>query len=363
MQLNMQLCSEIFNLKDEFCNEAQKVWQAYNGRKDISLLQQQLRYALINNHFSEQGSGVLNEIVSSISKTSQAQADIYAVCALGALLPEALAYYRRIGASDSVARASLGDVGRWIDNYAITHNGAYGINEFSWAVHTFAGNLFEIGSLQYQMRTNRMPYYIYMYRGKLVVVPQQGLNISADGHLYGTNGTHNDIAFTTELYERDNCIIANKVNDEAAIITQEKIELNINEAKLITACGMPILFVHIPKNTDLSMSAVESSLSEAKQFFTKLNYPCTVGMCCSWILDAEQKSIMKQDGNLAKFSAKFTHFPLYNVCYSGGRFVFNVDYTSDDLHNVVPQTSLAKKMHQHLLQGKELYEAGGAILL
>lgn len=79
------------------------------------------------------------------------------------------------------------------------------------------------------------------------------------------------------------------------------------EMKNRFAEGIPIINVHIMKDTDLSPKSVEESFQLALTFFKKYfpNHRYTLFTCRTWMLYKPMQKLLSDDSNIVKFANKF----------------------------------------------------------
>ncbi len=102
---------------------------------------------------------------------------------MAACLPGALEYQRGMGAGEAQLRATFGDMLRW-EAWFERETGRPGLAELHWAVLPYAGDLFEIGSLQYQLIESRFSVYGWAAPGGgLLLLAGDGLPVDAQGRV------------------------------------------------------------------------------------------------------------------------------------------------------------------------------------
>ncbi len=83
----------------------------------------------------------------------------------------------------------------------------------------------------------------------------------------------------------------------------------LNYSKLPFSYGEKLIYVHIPQGEKLSEEECRKSFIMAEEFFKRYfpDYNYRYYFCESWLLYEGNKSFMKADSNILKFSAMFTH--------------------------------------------------------
>ena len=109
--------------------------------------------------------------------------------------------------------------------------------------------------------------------------------------------------------------------------------------------------LHIPSDADFSPTAVDKSLSEAKNFFERF-YPELINAeytCHSWLLDNQLKTMLKVNSNIIHFQNRFEILNEGEIDFEFIEWVFNTK--SKDFSTLSEKTSLQKNLKQHLLSG------------
>lgn len=363
MTLNQTLCAEVIGGPDGFWGKAATTWAACQTYAPLVQTVTALHAALICRHDNAAGQEALKRGTDWLLQNAPELAPMFPACALGALLPEAMRHYRLLGTPEDILFATFADMRRWIVNYAAAHDGAFGLDEISWVTNPYAGNIFEIGCLQFQMFNNPFSYACYEVNGVVTVVPMSGLAVNDTGHVCGTNGNQNEAAFTTSLTVENGCLTCNAVDSTRACILPHHISFSLADSHLLTAPGLPTLNVHIPGKTDLSPEIITQSARHAQGFFRTLGFPCTAALCESWLLDPLIHSFLPSQSKITQFANRFTCFPVFSEMSWAGRFIFSTDFYPAKLAQVVPVTSLQKKVHAHLTAGGELFDTCGLWML
>lgn len=319
-----------------------------------------LAHELLAEHSADAGRQ-LESLTARVAAAAPDAAPLFPLGLLGAMLPQALAYMRSMGADDTVCRSTFGDILRWVSRYETLH-GEPGVDEFGWIVLPYAGRIFEIGSLQYQMFCNPWPVYGWTdQNGHILLLADKGVHVAADGYVAGTNGSHRDIAFTTAYQESGDMFTGHRYDAATGAVCADVETFSMRDYAKIFAPGSPALNMHIPAKADLNAAAIDTSLAGAHDFFKRIQYPCTVALCESWLLDPQLLQWLYPGSSIAGFAARFARFRVYSAGSWGHRFLFGSDRTPDQITDADAKTSLQKAVLRHWRSGGALYDTGGVI--
>lgn len=113
--------------------------------------------------------------------------------------------------------------------------------------------------------------------------------------------------------------------------------------------NLPLINIHIEKHTDLSNDVVESSIQQAKQFFTEIfpNYKFEGFVTRTWLIYPGIVSLLKPTSNIYKFSQRFEIIATNQATYQALSRV----YGTEDLETIkkLPKnTSLERSIYQNL---------------
>ena len=219
-----------------------------------------LAHELLAEHSADAGRQ-LESLTARVAAAAPDAAPLFPLGLLGAMLPQALAYMRSMGADDAVCRSTFGDILRWVSRYETLH-GEPGVDEFGWIVLPYAGRIFEIGSLQYQMFCNPWPVYGWTdQNGHILLLADKGVHVAADGYIAGTNGSHRDIAFTTAYQESGDMFTGHRYDAATGAVCADVETFSMRDYAKIFAPGSPALNMHIPAKADLTAAAIDTSLA------------------------------------------------------------------------------------------------------
>lgn len=79
-----------------------------------------LAHELLAEHSADTGRQ-LESLTARVAAAAPDAAPLFPLGLLGAMLPQALAYMRSMGADDAVCRSTFGDILRWVSRYETLH--------------------------------------------------------------------------------------------------------------------------------------------------------------------------------------------------------------------------------------------------
>ena len=125
--------------------------------------------------------------------------------------------------------------------------------------------------------------------------------------------------------------------------------------------GNIVIGIHIPSDVDFSPSAIDDSLASAKQFFSTY-YPELSNAeyrCHSWLLDGQLKEMLNDNSNILSFQNRFEVFDDGEIGTDCIQWIYNTKPT--DFVTLAENTSLQRKMKEHLLSGGVIRNAYGRL--
>ena len=126
--------------------------------------------------------------------------------------------------------------------------------------------------------------------------------------------------------------------------------------------GNDCLNIHITAGEKLDLEECKKSIDMAKDFFKKyfgIDYELAV--CNSWLLSTHLTNILDKDSNIVKFSRLFN---VYKNDDDNRQAIDRVFGDGTEVNNgMLENTSLQKKMKNHLLSGQKIGMGFGVIIL
>ena len=146
----------------------------------------------------------------------------------------------------------------------------------------------------------------------------------------------------------------------------EEIKFKPAAYKNILKCGDPVLTCHIPSEGPLYEDAVIESLKRAYKFYPQYIKDGLLPVAChSWLLYPPYKQkVFNESSNIYKFARLFDIVEYEeNDKYADLWRVFYVRYTDGCLSTLPETTSLQRNMKRFLLEGNQMGDAYGVILV
>ncbi|MCI5923646.1 MAG: acyltransferase domain-containing protein [Oscillospiraceae bacterium] len=120
--------------------------------------------------------------------------------------------------------------------------------------------------------------------------------------------------------------------------------------------GRPALSIHIPSDAHFSKELVGESLFEARAFFGR-HYPeyedCQY-ICDSWLLSPELPKLLNAQSNILAFQDRFDIVRFEPDANDYLVWVFGVSSDTTDLAALKEETSMQKRIKQHVLNGGKI---------
>lgn len=356
--LDRSLCCEYIGRDAAFWQICQDALEAALTLDGFAAGLAELETVLLQNHDWRAGGRQLQALARQALAAGQQAADLAPLAALASLLPEALAYSRSLGANETVLRATFGDVLRWVAWFE-RQNSRPGLSELYWAVLPYAGELFEIGSLQYQPVHSDLPVHGWAARGGgLLLLAAQGLPLDAEGRACAPI----DSVGTTAYSQNGDELTGHLVDPVSGRIAPNATCLPHEGLRAVLAPGQAVLNLHIPAGADLTPASVDASLRAAKTFFEAQGYPAGVIVCHSWMLDPQLEAFLPASSRVLGLARRFARLSVPGGG-TGARFVFGTDTPPAQLPPEAIRTSLQQTVFDYLQRGGKLYDFGGVMLL
>ena len=247
-----------------------------------------------------------------------------------------------------------------VDYYKARY-GAPGCNLIGWYQRAIEGHLIRIGRLEIQICATFRGGSVYENsKGERVTLCHER-EIHRDGFPLGAHGFEDASgAFTATLTETDEAYtgypyLANGYI-QASTVTLPKAEW-----RQILTNGDPVIALHIPAGGGLTPESIDQAIAETKTF-VKTYYPdipYKAFVCSSWLLDPQLKSLVGNEANMAKFSARFTPMAQKDDGNGVMNFIFFDPDRRIPLQELPEDTRLQRALKQHYLSGRVIYVTYG----
>jgi hypothetical protein len=246
--------------------------------------------------------------------------------------------------------------------YQLRHNGAPGYNLLDWFQLAIDGHLFRIGRLEFEIFAE--------FRGSCCVFENDkgeqitlahDIQLHSSGNALGSAGYEDASgAFTATIREDPVCYSGHRVREDGTV-EQSMIVLPKETWRKRLSFGDPVVSLHIPAGGGLTEDAVSQSLEEAKQFLSQCfpDYSYHGFVCYSWLMDPQLEALVGVDSNIAKFNRRFHKMTRKSQGDGVFSFIFLQDGNEFDLSELPQTTTLERKLKEHYLSGKYIYELTG----
>ena len=145
----------------------------------------------------------------------------------------------------------------------------------------------------------------------------------------------------------------------------EKVTFPLDSYKNLSKKGDAMLNCHIPSAGPLKEEQVYDSLRRAYDFFPEMRRDGILPILChSWLLDPKYKDNVFPSGTNTRNFIDLVELieAREDTNYADLWRVFNVEYTEGCLASLPEDTSMRKRMKEHLLAGNKMGDAYGIIL-
>lgn len=306
---------------------------------------------------SAAGLATLKKINATVAETLGTGAEAFCLAAFGWILPEAVALHQRLGATPEQIAATFHDTLRWA-NWHQRETGRRGIAELHWAVLPYAGQLFEIGCLQYQPRTNHLCVQGFAVSGRLLLFAANGTTADQNGQAC----TPETAAFTAHFSQENGIATGYLIGPATGSIAKTATSLPTEGFRQVISPDAPVIALHIPAKADLNPAAVDESLRRARNFFAGCGVAAEVCICYSWMLNPQLKQFFAPSSRVLMLASRFARISVPGEG-SIDRFVFGTDRPLAEITPEECRTSLQQKIYAHRTAGNILPDFGGVMLL
>lgn len=267
----------------------------------------------------------------------------------------------RRGVPKSYIREIAGNQQNGIREYMRRNAGRAGYANFGWFQHLVDGNLFRIGSLEYQINCGfPVKSRIYNDSGRIVALAD-GITLHRNGMELGckccedTDGSWTAVISDTSKYA-DGYSFA-----QDGTVSKERVRLCTDTYTKILEHGDNVISIHIPSETDFTPQSVDKSLDEARRFFKKYfpEYEYRAFMCASWLMSPALCDILKPGSNIVSFNKRFMKFTNLSQGEGAISFVFLQNPKTADISALPENTSLERAIKNYYMSGKVIYEMTG----
>ena len=252
-----------------------------------------------------------------------------------------------------------------VRTYKDRNNGRAGAMSFSWYQLAVDAKLFKTTRLQMELdgKFTTKATVFENSEGKTLALAM-GLAVDKLGYPLGAAGhTDEEGSFVADIEETDDAYIGYAYGRYGRI-SLEKTVLGKSEWKKLIEPGDKVVGVHIPPGGGMTDELITLSFNETKEYLAKYypDFDYKAFVCGSWLMDDQLVDLLGADKNISRFCERFDKIGRK----SSGRAVFSFVYLLHDVKNVdysaLPErTTLERKLKNHYLEGKVIYENYGYI--
>lgn len=219
--------------------------------------------------------------------------------------------HRQLGVPHEISVDTLNDIERWMAEYHRRH-GVWGFDQVDWLQTHFEGRLYELGRLQFEIRTCRFDYCFFRdgIEGRVVAFAPEGVRFRRDGQVDGVNGIHDEEAWEAHFHVGHKIIRGNPVSPNGRAL-REMVSLPTVQWEPVLKPGQPSLGVHIPEGESITPETCNEAFVRAKGFFA-MYFPDHDFKCFetdTWLMDYQLEGHLPPDSNIVRFLRNFYALP------------------------------------------------------
>ena len=297
------------------------------------------------------------------SHTIDKAAPLFYVYVYLAGIPHLLAYHQKHNIPLAITRYTLTDVDIWMKDYYDRY-GYWGFDRQSWVCFHFAGRLYKLGRLQFELLKNYYTHQAFQHQktGQVLVLAGAGLAVRQDGLLNGTDGVFDENTWETTLNHSAETASGYPINRQTGRIARNLTQLDLADWFLVLQRQDTALGVHIPASGPMDFEQCQASFKQAIPFFKQYfpEHPVNAFVCSSWLLDTQLADYLSPQSNIVRF---LRHWYLLPDANGNSQEVLWRIYglVPTDLSQVAQNTSLERAVVKHLQQGGHWWGGAGLI--
>ena len=237
---------------------------------------------------------------------------------------------------------------------------AYTPRYFRWTSRNIFATLFKYGTLSFEITPylHRVILLKNNKSGEYSKVMTEG-TFHRSGMVLGSAGlTDTEGSFGPHFVETDTEITGYEAKD--GYVVPELKTYSKSEWTPVLRNGDKAIYIHIPRNTDLSPEAVKKTIREGctlvrKKFGEDIKYCYTR----TWLLSPNITECLSENSKILQFRNIFDRYPVLST----GKELMTYLYTADteDYESLPENTSLQRKVKQIYLDGRFIYAGAGII--
>lgn len=252
-----------------------------------------------------------------------------------------------------------------VRNYRERHDGRPGYGLLDWYQLSIDAQLFPIGRLEVDTKSK---FYatvaVFQNADGEQVALADGITLHRSGRALGSKYCEDEEgSWTAEISESDEAWCGYPYDDRG-LVKNEKVTLPKAEWKKILSGGDKVIGLHIPPVGPLTPELVDRTLAEIRDFFAKYypDYDYKGFVCSSWLMDPQLDDMLGDNSNIAKFGRRFKKATSKSAGKGVFFFIFKIPGDEIDYNALPENTSLERKLKEHYLNGKVIYEMRGYFL-
>ncbi len=281
------------------------------------------------------------------------------------IIPDYFITLERLGIPAKYAVAAATRFSTLTGYFAERNQGAFGIlpRSLPFMRNYRNGTHFRIGRFDFQESVypaNFPRLFRKRGNGENALLCAPGALVAADGLLVRRGHPESEAVFVSEFTETPDFWRGSAVASDGRISFGPPVELSKQEWEPVVSPGMSVAGIHIPSGGGMTPEVVDSTLAEAREFFTRYRKPVPVFMCASWILNTDLAEQMPQS-NLALFQKRGFLFPVLSSQngMDGLFFVFGRD---DNRFSEYPRDNSLRRALLAILASGRLLRSGGILI-
>ena len=301
-----------------------------------------------------------DEAIAALSHPKKnEESELYDTLPLFSLLyeiPRMVSFHRMRGVPADVTEATVRMFENQVGDY-ISLYGRIGISAYvSWMLGFIKCKMIRVGRFNLEICKYNCAFDAFSDGNELKIMPD-GETFHRSGQILGSIDCEDEEgSFFGSITETKEAYLGLRVSSGVAENLIES--LDRSKWKRVLTKGDTVVSVHIPTGGAMPPETVEADLRRAEEIITKCFTDFKFFYCSSWLLDPRLKAITGKAGNLTKFGDRFLRFPMKSSGKDVYEYVFDT-LAETDPDKLVPKSSFAKAVREHLKRGGRVYGACG----
>lgn len=332
---------------------------------DLSAFLALLCYAIKDRKTAESDFMNFSAPVSPDGKNSLAY-DMLSALAVCAAIPSCYETLKKRNLPQNIIYIMLNDPETYIDEFMRRNNGAYGSSLIGWAQLILNGKIFRLNRLNFEIfSTFTAKAAVFKSIDGEEICLADGATLHKSGYLLGAKGFEDEAGSWQASIEETRDFWHGFAYDKRGYVCNKKVSLPKSKWEKVLSHGDPVISVHIPFGGSLSAEAVNSSISEAREFVETYfpDFPYKAFTCHSWMLNPELENLIGAESNIVKFGNRFNRISAKCTAEDVFYFIFLKPWgTKVELSELSENTRLEKSLKSHYLSGNFVHELYGYFL-